>query len=317
MKRRLGLLTAIVFCLTILLSGCGNDTIIAEVNGEKISQTQFDKRIKLIRTDYEQQLGELDEEKDKELIKSIEDSAYENLIMQALATQEASKEGVKVEKAEVAKQMDLLKTMFNRGSEDGFKTFLSERGLSEKDLKNELETSLIIEKLQNKLTADTVVSDDEVKQYYEENTAFFEVPGGIHIAHILVKTDEEAQEVMEKIKSGEEFSELAAEYSMDPGSKDKGGDVGVVNESTNFVPEFKAAALKLEPGEISEAVKSMHGYHILKAGEKEEASTLSLADVKVELKAQLLKDKKSREFNDYMQKLKEGADIKDLRDKQE
>lgn len=101
----------------------------------------------------------------------------------------------------------------------------------------------------------------------------------VKVAHILLSsaTDNDsikalAQQIAERARGGEDFAKLVAEYSQDQGSAQTGGDVGWVNEATNFVPEFKAAALKLDAGEVSDPVKSQFGYHIIKASEKSNTS---------------------------------------------
>lgn len=80
----------------------------------------------------------------------------------------------------------------------------------------------------------------------------------------------QAEALLAKVKAGEDFAALAKASSQDPGSKDNGGDLGFVGEDTPFVPEFKAAALKLEAGQISDIIATQFGFHILKATEKKD-----------------------------------------------
>jgi peptidyl-prolyl cis-trans isomerase C/foldase protein PrsA len=139
-------------------------------------------------------------------------------------------------------------------------------------------------------------------------------PGGIQIYHILVDNEQKAAEVINKVKQGGDFAALAKEYSIDTGSKDSGGDVGLVNEDTNFVPEFKQAALALKPGQISpQPIKTEYGYHIIKAGAKKSNTQMSFQEVKDQLKRQLENDQKDKIFNTYLENLRNNADVKDLR----
>jgi foldase protein PrsA len=89
----------------------------------------------------------------------------------------------------------------------------------------------------------------------------------VHASHILVATKETAQEVLDKLAKGEAFAELAAQYSTDTGSKDKGGDLGWFPRDV-MVPEFDQAAFTLEPGKVSQLVQTDFGYHIILVQEK-------------------------------------------------
>ena len=87
----------------------------------------------------------------------------------------------------------------------------------------------------------------------------------IHARHILVPTEAEAQAALKRVKAGEDFAKVAKEVSKDPGSE--GGDLGWFTKD-RMVPEFADAAFKLEPGQISEPVKSPFGWHIIQVEEK-------------------------------------------------
>jgi parvulin-like peptidyl-prolyl isomerase len=84
----------------------------------------------------------------------------------------------------------------------------------------------------------------------------------VHCAHILVKTEHEAREVLEQLRTGVSFSKLAAEKSLCP-SKKKGGDLGTFGRG-RMVREFETAAFSLKKGEVSQPVKTQFGWHIIK-----------------------------------------------------
>ncbi len=85
----------------------------------------------------------------------------------------------------------------------------------------------------------------------------------IHCAHILVKTEVRAKEILDRINKGEKFSALAIEYSIDPGSAKRGGDLGTFGRGM-MVKEFERAAFDLQKGQVSGIVKTQFGYHIIK-----------------------------------------------------
>ncbi|MGA3404202.1 MAG: peptidylprolyl isomerase [Candidatus Bathyarchaeia archaeon] len=88
------------------------------------------------------------------------------------------------------------------------------------------------------------------------------MPNEIHCAHILVKTEKEAQSVLERLKNGEKFTNIASEVSLCP-SKKRGGDLGTFGRG-RMVREFEQAAFALQKGQISSTVKTKFGYHIVK-----------------------------------------------------
>lgn len=305
--------------LLLFAAGCQKQAVnnVATVNGEGITQVEYDNYYKLIKSNYEQQRGSaLDAAADKDLIDNIKNGIFEDLIMQKLMRQEASKQSVTVSQEEVDEVLIPFKESKESEEAGGYQKFLDSMQSSEKDIRSQIEISILYDKLLEKVITDVSVTDEEVQTYYTENEAMFKDPGGIQIYHILVDSEELAQDILARLKQGEDFAQLAAQYSTDPGSKADGGDVGLVNEGTSFVPEFKQAALALKPGQLyPDPVKSEYGYHIIKAGDKVAASQLSFEDVKPDLQKQMEMDAKNKAFEEYMQNVRNSADIKDLRQK--
>jgi peptidyl-prolyl cis-trans isomerase C len=88
------------------------------------------------------------------------------------------------------------------------------------------------------------------------------MPDKVHCAHILVKTEQEAKTILERLKKGEKFTNIAKEISLCPSGK-RGGDLGTFGRG-KMVKEFETAAFLLKKGEISSIVKTKFGYHIIK-----------------------------------------------------
>ncbi len=317
MKRKT--IMVLILCLLVLVTGCTAqaDKPIAEVNGEKITQANFDQLYAVVKADYESsQTAKLDESKDKEIIKNLQNKTYDNLVLQKLIRQDAAKQGIKLDQKEVDTTIKYIQDTKNKDSKDGYKKFLAETQFTDASLKEYLQTQQLNTKLKEKVTADIQVSDAEVRKYYDDNRSEFEDQGGIQIYHILTTDQKKAEEVIGKLKQGADFAALAKEYSTDPSNKDKGGDLGLVNASTEFVPEFKQAALALEPGQYTQKpVKSTYGYHVIKAGERKAAGLLSFDQVKAQLKTKLEEAAQEKAYNTYLEKLKKEAVIKDLRKK--
>ena len=141
------------------------------------------------------------------------------------------------------------------------------------------------------------VDDRALRGYYAQNRARFEVPDRIRASHILFMTEGEAEEelkkseaeaakVLEEIRAGADFAARARRYSEDPGTADKGGDLGWVTRG-QMVPDFEKQAFLLEPGQISDVIKTEYGFHIIKVHERQNAQIQSFEEVKEEIRAEL------------------------------
>ena len=171
----------------------------------------------------------------------------------------------------------------------------------------------------SQLRQNTVVTDDELKAFYNQNIDQYKVPNRVHAEHILFmtvgKTDAEVAEIRKKAedvlaqakKKGANFEELAKKYSEDPGSKAKGGDLGWVLQG-QMVPEFEKATFSLNKGEISDLIKTQYGFHIIKVLEKETAHTKSFDEVKDQIRPNYLLNKIEKTATDTADKI--SSDIR-------
>jgi peptidyl-prolyl cis-trans isomerase C/foldase protein PrsA len=318
--KRINQVFIVLVLLILSLTGCqnlaGSSPVAVVVNGENISQKQLDLQYRLLKYEYEQQQGvSLDETRDQAMITKLKDSAYENLIVQTLIRQDAKKRNLAVSSAETDKALEQFKTAQNSANKsNGYQDFLTRLNMSENDVKTQIETLLLTSQLQEKVVSLEPVTDQQAQKYYQDYPSLFIDEGGLHIYHILVDNESLANQLLDRLNKGEEFKVLAQQYSIDPGSKEQGGDVGLVNEKTNFVPEFKQAALTLKPGQtFSKPVKSTFGYHIIKAGDKQASKKLSFIEVKEQIKQQLGYEQKDKGFSDYIHNLRNQAQIQDKR----
>jgi len=157
------------------------------------------------------------------------------------------------------------------------------------------------------------ISDDELKAQYQQNIQQYQVPNRAHVEHVLLmtvgKTDAEVEEIRQKAedvlkqaKKGAKFEDLAKKYSEDPGTKDKGGDLGWITQGQT-VPEFEKTAFGLDKGKISDLVKTQYGFHIIKVLDKETAHTKPFEEVKDSIKVPLLLAKADKLASDEADQL--------------
>jgi peptidyl-prolyl cis-trans isomerase D len=158
------------------------------------------------------------------------------------------------------------------------------------------------------------VSNDQVQQYYQAHQKDFQVPEGVKVRHILIKvptgadakTDAaakaKADALLKQIKGGADFAALAKANSDDPGSKEQGGDLGLIQRGVT-VPEFEKTAFALQPGQVSDVIKTQFGYHILKVEDKQTAHLKPLDEVKAQILATLTRQQEADQQAAYAQQL--------------
>jgi peptidyl-prolyl cis-trans isomerase C len=146
-------------------------------------------------------------------------------------------------------------------------------------------------------------TDTAMKQVYQDASKQIAGEQEVHARHILVETEDEAKAVKAELDKGADFAELAKKKSKDPGASD-GGDLGFFTKD-QMVPEFSAVAFSLEPGKISDPVKSQFGWHIIKVEEKRNRKPPEFDQVKAQIETYVTRKAQA----DYVGKLREAAKV--------
>jgi peptidyl-prolyl cis-trans isomerase C len=146
-------------------------------------------------------------------------------------------------------------------------------------------------------------TDEAMKKVYEDASKQITGEQEVHARHILVETEDEAKAVADELKKGADFAELAKKKSKDPGASD-GGDLGFFTKD-QMVPEFSTVAFALEPGKISDPVKSQFGWHIIKVEEKRNRKAPEFEQVKAQIETYVTRKAQA----DYVAKLRETAKV--------
>jgi len=174
--------------------------------------------------------------------------------------------------------------------------------------------------LQKEIFDKITINDDKARSYYKDHNEVFKTPEMIRARHILIKTDTsatdeekkkaktKAEEVLAKIKKGEDFSKLASEVSNDPGTKDKGGDLDFFPKGT-MVPAFEEVAFSLKPGEVSGIVETEYGYHLIKMEEKKDAHLEPYENIKDKVKDQALQEMRKAAVTEFIDKAMKSARV--------
>lgn len=265
-------------------AGLADTSAIATVNGETITKAQL----------YERMVG------------TGGPQALDELIREALIKQEARKANVTVSEAEIAGEFDKIKANF--GSDAEFQMALAQAGLSEEQLKQRVEFNTLVKKLLEPRVKDKL-TDQAVEEYYNNNKDRYATQQEeVHARHILVKTEEEARQVIARLKAGEDFATLAKELSTEPAAKETGGDLGFFGRG-KMVAEFEKAAFELPVGQISEPVKSSFGWHVIEVLEHKQQTIPPLAEVRDKVRDDLMDQEIGGMMNSYLQELESNAKI--------
>ena len=219
------------------------------------------------------------------------------------------------------------------GSQDTLNMQLKAAGTTEAELRNKVsQEDTAMAALQRLLGV--TISDKEIQQYYDAHPADVEQPELAHVRHILFMTIDpatraplsqdviqakrkEADDVLMKARSGEDFAKLAEQYSDDTTTKAKGGDLPPFGRGQGMVAEFEAAAFALTNNEISDVIQTEYGYHIIQMLDKTPAKKLALTDkvpgttdtVSDRIKDFLTQEKIKDVAPPYLQKLKKADNV--------
>ncbi|MFH1646020.1 MAG: peptidylprolyl isomerase [Candidatus Omnitrophota bacterium] len=177
-----------------------------------------------------------------------------------------------------------------------------------KELINEAIKKVLISKLvDNELKKSLPVSEDDVAAFYEEHKDQFIVPEMVRASHILVGSEEIANQVKDELQAGQDFSEMAAAYSKDL-TKDRGGDLGYFGRG-QMIPEFEKVCFSLNVGDVSGVVKTRFGYHIIKVTDRRQSTYQQFDDIKENIRQTIERARQKERFDEVTTDLKSSADI--------
>jgi foldase protein PrsA len=240
------------------------------------------------------------------LVDQYGEAALDTLIAEKIVELESKEKEITVKKSEMEEELQTIQDSY--GDEEAFNEALASSGASLDSVKENIKTYLLTEKLlQDRIS----ISDDQVKEYFEENKDSFAQEEQVEASHILVEDEETAKEVKEKLDNGGDFAELAKEYSTDTSNAESGGELGFFAKG-EMVAEFDEKAFTMKKGEISEPVKTEFGYHIIKVTDKKEAKEAVLDEHKEEVKDLLFDQALQTEYGTWLEEQKEEYKIENL-----
>lgn len=272
-------LTALL--LSTSMAACSGGGAVATVNGQPISEADFDKRL---------------------ASSPMARTVLQQMVQETLLMQYAKNNNITVTDADIDQRENQLKANFPAGAWD---EMLKARGLTEADVRSALREQLVLDKA---LAKDVTITPAQIQQYFNKNRASFDKPEQVTARHILVPNLAEAQKVEADLKSGQSFATLAAKYSTDPGSKDKGGELGSFRRG-QMVPAFDKYAFSAPINQISPPIKSPFGYHIIQVESRTPGQKATLASATPQITDVLRQQQEAPLIQPFLAGLQQKANI--------
>ncbi len=265
----LGLAISIIFNMI----GCGQrkdagGKVIAQINGREIRDDEFKMRFSRLSPSLKSKYA--DEKGKREFL--------EEIIKRELLLQEAKKAGIEKDKV----LLDRIEEMKER--------------------------LILNEFLQREVEGRLVTTEKELEEYYNLHKEEFKSPDEAKISQIVVRSDQDAREVLKRLRKGSDFARTAREFSVDAATRNSGGEVGVLQRG-KIHPELDSVIFAMNEGDISDPIKTESGYHIIKLQKKTPGLPLSFNDAKNLLSQRYQIEKRSKVFEDLFTRLRSKANI--------
>jgi parvulin-like peptidyl-prolyl isomerase len=297
-------------------SGAKQKSAVASVNGVLIPKAYLEREVRRFEEQALSQGQLVDESQSDQLNRQ----ALDTLIDIELLYQESQRRGFEISEERIEEQLNSLRTQF--GDEEGYAGALEQIGISDGELRTELGRQLAIQEMIDKdITPATTVSEQESTDFYENNPAFFFSPEQVRASHILILVSPDAgeeeksearsriTEIRKRIVAGEDFAELAGQFSEDNSSMN-GGDLGFFQRE-QMVKPFADAAFSLQIGELSEVVTTQYGFHLIRVTDRKAESVVPFEQVQLKIFEYLQREKVMVAIEELAAQLRSQAEIQE------
>ena len=290
------------------------DDKMAVVNGTVITRKELNREIKI----FKDRLAKSGNQISDIQLEAIKPKILESLIEQELLLQESRKKGVTVLPEEVEKQFSTVRNRYP--TKKKFIEAIAKINLTEDELRKKISKVFAINLFVNTQIVDKItVTEEDAESYYDSHRDIFKQPAQVKAGLILIKLDlyvdkektaaaeKKIKMIQKKLEAGEDFAEVAKQYSEDPSSV-KGGDLGYFSRGQTM-KSIEDIAFALKPNDVSDAVQTPIGLQIIKVFDKKPEKNPSYEEVKDRIIVQVRKEKIQKELGQYVNKLKGAAKI--------
>lgn len=302
--RKIFLLLFVLLLLTASSYAEAEDAVVAKVNDTVFTQKDLESEVdRLIpRVTFHRNVP-------PEKRKNYYGKAIDELIDRELQYQDAKAQGVKIEKEKIDAQLDKFKKRFK--SEQEYKAAIEKENTTEEKVRARIEKELLAQAaFTMNVTEKAKMSDPALKEFYEKNPAKFKQPESVKLRIISVKDDKKATDILAMIKKGDDFAEIASNFSEDS-YRIKGGDAGYLHKG-RMLPEIDEAAFKMKVGEVSDIIRAESNHFIIKVEDKKPEQQMTFEQTKDKLRKELETERAGELKQKWMDSLRSKAKIEIL-----
>jgi parvulin-like peptidyl-prolyl isomerase len=321
--------------LFVVWQGLGPNQPALVLEGQKISQAEFAKLYENLVAQYQRVYAQYGQDFSKflqgpagiERRLQLQSRVIDDLLRKRLIAQEIERRRIVISPTDIDDRTEIEWERIlrqNNLTEEQAQEILKRQGRTlesfKKELRQAVELHLQTERLRDLVVGPIEPTDQELSAYLEEHREDYDTPEEVHARHILIRVPEGASEaeiaqakkqiedIKKELENGADFAELAKKYSQDPGSAPNGGDLGFFSRG-RMVQEFEDAAFSLEPGQISDPVRTQFGFHLIKVEEKKPAQHPELAQIRERVLQDYIEAERDRRFEKFYAELKAHAKI--------
>lgn len=243
---------------------------------------------------------------------------HKELVERALLLQAAQQEGFFVSDTEIDTEWSQLLAAQYNGDQAAFERDLKRSSYTPRLFRQELSERLLVRQMRKKIQQGVKVDEDTLKKHYTEHSQDYLAPERISAQHILIHVNEatdepkalnKAQQVLQELQNGQNFSELAKKYSDDTTNNEEGGQLPLFSQGEMVTP-FESAVWPMKPGDVSKApVRTEFGYHIIKRGKTLPAGPRPFEEARSAFEARLQTEAEEKAVQDWLDQKKEQAKI--------
>lgn len=300
-----GLLAGVaVFTYTRLADDDLPEDSVLKYGDRVVTEEELQDRVEILGALYGVQRPE-----DRSEAEEFDKDAAKSMAVSLILDEAIEEHEIEIPERKAQDQLDQLIEDQLIGGRQAFVDWLSEVGINEQDVLDEITSQLATSRLVEEVVQDVPdVTDEDVRVAFDEHRDRMVTPEARRLLNIVVETKRDAQRVLEALRGGADFGEVAATWSRDGSTRDSGGDLGLVT-ANQLEADYADAAFSTLRGSVFGPVETQYGWNVGKVADVRPSTALTFAAVKETLAAELQNRERLEVWRSYLGDLLEDADV--------